>query len=94
MKPHQTLDCIKKGLLLTLFIDDENLLKNFGLFFGDSDLKIERKEHLEGDRYEYIITADTKPIFFQRYHRTFVVGVSKVDHTPRYEFQILTIDEC
>lgn len=94
MKQHQTLDYVKKGLLMTLFCADENLITNFLLFFGDSDVRIERKESLGNGRYEYLITADTKKEYLERYHRAFLVSVAEITNIPRYNFQIVGIDEC
>lgn len=94
MKEHQKLDFIKKGLLMTLFCADENLINNFLIFFGDSDVRIERKESLGNGKYEYIIVTDTRKEFFERYHRVFLVSVAEISNVPQYNFQIIGIDEC
>ena len=95
MKTHQKLDFVRKGLLMTLFNDDENLKRNFLTLFADSHLEIVRKESLDDDKTEYILSVKTKEHYPERYDRTFVVTTAKInDPCPQYKFQIVSIDEC
>lgn len=84
MKEYQKLSFIRKGLLMTLFNGDKQLLSNFGLFFGDGKLNIEHKESPE----DYVIRAKSK-----NYDRTFIVKVQESKYDKRYKSQIVSINE-
>lgn len=82
------------GLLNTLFATDENLVKNFGLFFGDGTINIVRKEYLGEDKTEYIINVKSLGYVSQQYDRSLIVEVAKVENIPFYNFKITRINEC
>lgn len=94
MRADQHIDFIKKGLLMTLFTTDENLLRNFSLFFGDGNVEIHGKENLSDGNVEFIITAKAKPEVCANYDRAFVVLAKEIDNVQHYKYQIVAINEC